>query len=113
MSRRFIRTAFVILFVALFAGVGLAAYSNLFVSQLQVRDLLVYFSAQALFCFLLVLTIRYLIMAVVVNPKAETREKRHNGAERCLPNLSRINRRRKWVALANMTRASVRQQWNG
>ncbi len=64
MSRRFIRTAFVILFVALFAGVGLAAYSNLFVSQLQVRDLLVYFSAQALFCFLLVLTIRYLIMAV-------------------------------------------------
>jgi hypothetical protein len=47
----------------------------------------------------------------VVNPKAETRDKRHNGAERCLPSRSRINRGRKWGALRNSTRASVKQPW--
>jgi hypothetical protein len=31
----------------------------------------------------------------VVNPKAETREKGHNGAKRCPPSISRISRKRK------------------
>jgi hypothetical protein len=49
----------------------------------------------------------------VVNPKAETREKRHNGAERCLSHRSRINKGRKWVVLSNSTRTSVKRHWNG
>ena len=34
-----------------------------------------------------------------MNPEAETGEKRHNGAERCLSTRSRINKKRKWDAL--------------
>jgi len=51
--------------------------------------------------------------ADVVNPKAETREKGHNGAERCIPSLSRIDRRGKEAVPGSMTRSFVGPHWNG
>src|SRR4051812_8389621 len=49
----------------------------------------------------------------VVNPKAETREKGHNGVERCISSLSRINRRGKGAVPGSMTRSSAGPHWSG